>query len=209
MNIDILITKKGDAGLVCDRAFESPVAGVMFDVRTRLITLERADHESIDLNIPIEDEIAEALLMLAAVQFGVLADGKIQDNRQVPLMLLNDFEGFPAQARASRPMVSVTAFERFLKACVAGQPVHRDDLGDGDESGSVVGGLNRSVLEFAPHLARQKSLEATRSLDMSGPAPSAPAPGGMGGGGGGRRGGTVPPVRRDTPPQAIPPEEED
>lgn len=182
MNIDLLLTQQNDAGLVSDREFESPVAGIMFDAETRQLTMEFADLDTYELNIPVEDDISEALLWATAIQVGVIANGQIQDNRQVPLMLLNDPDGMPGKERPMRPSNSVTAFENFLKACIAGQPIHRDDLGNEDASGSVMGGINRSVLEFAPHLARQRTLEASHDLNMSGPA----APGmGMGGGGGG------------------------
>lgn len=197
MNIDLLLTKNGDAGLVCDGAFESPVAGVIFDAEMRQITLEHANMDAVEMNIPVEDDIADALQWATAVQVGVIADGQIQDNRQVPLMLIGDPEIEPGRNRPARTSNSVTGFERFLKSCVAGQPLHRDDLGDENVSGSVVGGINRAVLQFAPHLARQRTLEASHDYKMSGPAPSVP---GMGGGGGGRFGTTQSrqqPPRRD------------
>ena len=196
MNIDLLLTNQGDAGLVCDGEFESPVAGVLFDAEMRQLTLEHANMDTVELNIPVEDDMAEALLWATSVQVGVIAGGQIQDNRQVPLMLLNDPDGAPGQERPSRASNSVTAFERFLKAAVAGQPIHRDDLGDEKVSGSVVGGINRAVLDFAPHLARQRTLEATHDLKLNGPAPSAPGMG-MGGGGGA-------PLRHRSVPQQQP-----
>jgi len=191
VNIDLLLTQQGDAGLVCDGAFESPVAGVIFDAEMRQITLEHANLDTAELNIPVEDDIAQALLWATSVQVGVIEGGQIQDNRQVPLMLLNDPDAEPGYDKPSRASNSVTAFERFLKACVTGQPLHRDDLGDEDESGSVVGGMNRAVLQFAPHLARQRTLEASHDLKLHGPAPMAP---GMGLGGGG--GSATPPLRQ-------------
>ncbi len=198
MNIDLLITQDGDIGLVCDAAFESAVAGAMFDAETRQLTLEHANLDTFDLNIPIEDDIADALIWTHILQVGVIAHDQVQDNQQVPLMLLNDPHGMEQGRPPMRPAKSVMAFERFLKACVAGQPVHRDDLGDEDIAGSVVGGLNRAVLQFAPHLARQRTLEASHDLNMSGPSgPSAPGMGlGGGGGGGGAR--SAPPARRQT-----------
>lgn len=189
MNIDLLLTEQQDAGLVSDNEFDSPVAGILFDAETRQLTMEFANLDTFDLNIPVEDEIADALLWATAVQVGVIKRGQIQDNRQVPLMLLNDPDGLPGQDMPMRPSNSVIAFEKFLKACITGQPIHRDDLGNDEANASVMGGMNRSVLQFAPHLARQRTLEASQNLNMSGPAgPS--GPGGMGGGGG------VPPLRQ-------------
>jgi len=204
VNIDLLLTQQGDAGLVSDLDFDSPVAGVLFDAQTRQITLELASLDTVHLNIPVEDDICERLLWATSIQIGVIANDQVQDNRQVPLMLLNDPDGVAGHEMPSKPSKSVTSFEHFLKSCVHGQPAHRDDLGNEDVSGSVVGGVNRALLQFAPHLARQRNLEASHNLDMGGP--SAPSgPGGMGGGGGGS-----PPLRQRTPQQRqIPPEDED
>lgn len=202
MNIDLLLTDRNDAGLVSDQEFESPVAGVMFDAELRQITLEHANMDTVELNIPVEDDIANALLWATSVQVGVIMHGQIQDNRQVPLLLLNDMDGMPGRDMPMRPSNSVMAFEHFLKSCVAGQPLHRDDLGNEDVSGSVVGGINRAVLQFAPHLARQRTLEASHDLNMGGPA----APGmGLGGGGGGAN----PPLRQRSARNQQPPQRRD
>ncbi len=192
MNIDLLMTQQGDAGLVSDQEFESPVAGIMFDAQTRQITLEHANMDTVDMNIPVEDDITDALLWATSIQVGVITNGQIQDNRQIPLMLLNDPDGQPGRDAPMRPSNSVTAFEHFLKTCVTGQPIHREDLGNEDVSGSVVGGINRAVLEFSPQLSRQRTLEASHDLNMGG-GPSAP---GMNMGGGGGGGSSTPPLRQ-------------
>ena len=184
MNIDLLVTQQGEAGLVSDQEFESPVAGIMFDNETRQLTIEFSNMDTAEMNIPVEDDISNALLWAASLQVGVILNNQVQDNRQVPLMLLNDPEG-TGMRMPVKSSNSVIAFENFLKSCVTGQPIHRDDLGDEDGTSSVVGGVNRAVLQFAPHLARQRSLEATHDLNMSGP--SAPGMGLGGGGGGGGR----------------------
>ncbi len=204
MNIDLLLTKNGDAGLVCDGAFESPVAGVIFDAEMRQVTLEYANLETTEMNIPVEDGIAESLLWAFALQVGVIVDDKIQETRQVPLMHLNDPGGQAGYQKPARASSSVSMFERFLKDCSTGQPLHRDDLGDESVSGSVVGGVNRAVLQFAPQLARQKTLEATHDLKMAGPAPSGP---GMGLGG--RGGGGAVPTQQHRPAAPRRTEEED
>lgn len=206
MNIDLLLTRQGDAGLICDTGFESPVAGVLFDAQMRQMTLEFANMDTADMNIPVEDDMTEALLWATAIQVGVVGDGKIQDSRRVPLMLLNDPDGMPGRDLPVKSSSSVRAFENFLKNCVAGQPLHRADLGNEGGAGSVVGGINRAVLEFAPHLARQRTLEASHDLNMGGPAAPGPKMGG---------GGSSPPPLRRRPPvtekqtQPPPDEEED
>lgn len=199
MNIDLLFTEQGEAGLVADATFPAAVAGVMYDTLTGMISLEFADAESFDMNIPVEQEIAGRFLSnIYDIHVGIITRGVIADSRQVPIVLLGDpFGGGNAGHFAVRPRRSVTAFESFMKRCSAGQPVHRDDLGDEASASSVLGGITAAVLQFAPHLARQRQMEIAPTPT---PAPSH-APGmGLGGGGGG--------VRRP-PPRAAAPQRDD
>ncbi|MCM2343836.1 MAG: hypothetical protein NDJ24_04690 [Alphaproteobacteria bacterium] len=195
MNIDLLLTTQGDAGLVCDTAAGSPVAGVMFDSDTGQLTLEYADLDPLDLNIPVDDSYIETLYYATSIQVGTIVDGEIRENRQVPILLTNDPQANSDRARFAKPRASALAFESFLKACVKGQPIHRADLSDESSSGSVMGGMSPSILKFAPHLARQKAFEAAPHL-----APKGPAPPGLGPGGGRSGGGHVSPMRGRPPP---------
>lgn len=181
MNIDLLMTGQAEAGLVSDSKYDKDVAGVMYDAETGIINLEFADADTLDLNIPLDQESGQALLSLSQVHIGAIEHGMIADSRQVPLVLINDpFGGGNAGHFPVRPRKSVIAFENFMQRTVKGQPVHREDLGDESSTGSVMGGVNPAVLQFAPHLARQRTMEATPHLDH---APQAPGMG-LGGGGG-------------------------
>ena len=193
MNIDLLFTGQGEAGLVCDAGFDAAVAGVMYDAGSGQLTLEFSDASSVDLNIPVEEEVGQNLLNALEIQVGVIERGMVAENRQVPLVLLHDpFGGGNAGHFPIKPRNSVMAFESFMKRCVSGQPVHRDDLGDEESSGTILGGMSAAVLQFAPHLARQRNLEAAPQYTV---APQAPgmSPSGRGGTG------TGPPVRRGIP----------
>ena len=195
MNIDLLVTQQGDAGLVCDFMFTSPLAGIIYDAQTHQLSFEYSDMDVLELNIPVQDDLSETMLMIPSLQVGVIEHGQIQLSRQVPLLLLND----PLGGGLNMPKAasnSVTAFEAFLRNCISGQPVHRENLDadiGADASASVIGGINRAVLDFAPHLQRQKSLEARHGYQPTGPAPSTP---GMGGGPAGGGGTYKPPPRR-------------
>jgi len=180
MNIDLLLTQRGESGFLCDEGFFNPVAGVMFDAESCQITLEFADMDSMDLNIPVDHDFVERLLYARSMQLGAIVDGQITSSRQIPIVLINDPHGGPL-AMPARGSNSVIGFERFLKACVAGQPVHRENLGDEATADSVMGGINTSVLQYAPQLARQRAMEAAPkvSLDLG---PQMSGPGGMGGG---------------------------
>ncbi|MFN3826172.1 MAG: hypothetical protein ACK4NR_00955 [Micavibrio sp.] len=198
LNIDLLLTSKDEVGLVCDQAAGNPVAGVMFDSDTGLLTLEYTELDPLDLNIPVDDSYIETLYYTSTIQIGTIIDGEIRDSRQVPVLLANDPQANADRARFAKPRSSVMAFEKFLKDCVKGQPIHRDDLSD-DSSRSVMGGMSAALMKFAPHLARQRAFEAAPHL-----APKGPAPPGMGLGGGARGGGgaqTNRSMRGRQPPQ--------
>jgi len=196
VDIDLLLSENGEAGLVSDGGFECPVAGVMFDALTHMFTIEFADADidPLDLNIPAASEFHHTLLDALAIQIGVIEKGRIEESWQVPLLLINDpYGGSGGHETPIKPGNSALAFERFLQSCGTGQPIHRDDLGDESRAGAVMGGMNTAVLQFAPHLARQRALEAQPKNQM---APSTPGMG-MGGGGGGGAARPSTPRRRD------------
>lgn len=193
MNIDLLLTTKREAGLIADKPFASPVAGVMYDSQTGLITLEFADADALDLNIAIEHEIAQSLSYTHEIHVAVIERGQITDSRQVPLILLND--PFGTGHFAVKPRRSVLALDNFMKRATSGQPVHREDLGNESAAGTVMGGVSGAVLQFAPQLARQRTMEAAPRAP--GPAPHlAPGLGPKGNSGGAR----MPPRQQQAPP---------
>lgn len=181
MNIDLLVSNQNIVGLVGDEVIKGNIAGVMFDAETGIMTLEFTDIDEVELNIPVEARLAEVIVERMDIQYGVLENGAFGVTKQLPLILLNDpFGGANMGQFPVKPRNSVMDFENFMKRCVAGQPVHRDDLGDEAAAESVMSGFNPAVLQFAPHLARQRTMEATPKMAPSGPGPSM----GMGGGGG-------------------------
>lgn len=206
MNIDLLLANNGEAGLVCDRAAGSPVAGIMFDSDTGLLSIEYTELDPLDLNIPVDDSYVELLYYATSIHIGTIVDGEIRENRQVPVLLLNDPAANNDRARFAKPRSSVIAFERFLKACVKGQPIHREDLADESASGSVMGGMSAALMKFAPNLVRQRTMEIAPTLAPKGPN----APGlHLGGGGGRGTTGQVNPLRGRKPPTHRDDEEDD
>lgn len=203
MNIDLLISQPGQMGLVADQAFASPVAGVMFDAQTGLIVLELTNADSLDLNIPVQQDFCQRLEKLLDVYVGAIEDGVITDSRRVPVVLQNDpFGGGNAGHFAVKPGRALAAFENFLKRCTAGQPLHRDDLGDEGSAGGVMGGMNPAVLQFSPQLARQRAMEAAQQIRAAPAiAPSAPTfgPKGMAGGNSNITSRRAPPIQPQRP----------
>lgn len=201
MNIDLFLTAQGECGLLCSSQFESLPAGVIFDAETLELTTEFVEDAPFHLNITAEEELKDRILMTKKLYVGFLENGMIADTLVVPLLYLNDPYGSDfSGGELSPPNRSIEAFGDFMKRCTVAQPIHRDDLGDEDSSGSVLRGMDPKQLEFVPQLIRQRMLEAA----PSGPSgPSGPAgvtyeqslgmgmspkgPGGMGGGSGMQR----------------------
>lgn len=186
MNIDLLFTARGEAGLLSSQNFIKKLVGVVFDVKGGLLSLEFADMDHMDLNIPVEEEFYPRLDLCPQIHIGAVKGGKIAQAYQVPFMFLDD----PYRAEAFRnvrtPKRPLEAFHYFVKSCVLGQPVHREDAGDESTLGCILGEALPSSLEFAPHLARRHTMEISPSIA---PSPNAPGMGLGGSGGGGRSGG--------------------
>jgi hypothetical protein len=184
MNIDLLFTQEGEAGLITSENLVKKVAGVLFDTESAILTLEFADMDYMDLNIPVEQGFAHYLDLNNIIHIGAVKNNHIGQAYQVPLMFSDD----PYRAEMMDMQANDTPlaqFGYFIKQCIAGQPVFREDLGDEDTMGCILGDASPSALEFAPHLARRYAQEIRPSA-----APSINAPGmGLGSGGGGNSGG--------------------
>tara|TARA_B100000780_G_C21117893_1_gene452468 strand:+ start:1045 stop:1662 length:618 start_codon:yes stop_codon:yes gene_type:complete len=183
MNIDLLFTEQGEAGLIANENFARKIAGVVFDTASGIFTLEFADMDFMDFNIPVEPEYNQYLDLNTVIHIGSVKDGHIGQAYQVPLMFSDD----PYRneiMKPEQPAHPLAAFQYFMKQCVIGQPAHRDDLEDEDSMGCILGSASPSSLEFAPHLARRHGLEIRPAAQ-----PSINAPG-MGLGGGSSAGGS-------------------
>lgn len=199
MNIDLLFTAQGEAGLIASENFVQKIAGVVFDSESGLLTLEYIDMDFLELNIPIEEEFNATLDMCPQIHIGAIKDANIAQAYQVPFMFLDDPYRGEALRHMQQPNNPLEAFNYFVKATVFGQPVHRTDLGDESAMGCVLGDAVPSALQFAPHLARRHQMEIAPKAAPSGPGPSAPGLGGGGGSSIGRitrgTGGTIPPKK--------------
>tara|TARA_B100001989_G_C24549255_1_gene473156 strand:- start:2650 stop:3267 length:618 start_codon:yes stop_codon:yes gene_type:complete len=193
MDIDLLFTPRGESGLLASENFVKKVVGVILDTDSGHLSLEFVDMDHLDLNIPVEEEFFERMDMSPHMQIGAVKEGNIAQAYQVPLMILNDPYRAKAFSNMKPPKRPLEAFNYFIKSCVLGQPVHRDDAGDEDSLGCILGETQPSALAFAPHLARQHMFETANPTA----APSMPGMGlggsssGGGGSGGGYRGGIV------------------
>ncbi len=199
MNIDLLFTAGGEAGLISSENLVQKVAGVVFDTTSGLMTLEYVDMDFLELNIPVEAEFNATLDMSPQIHIGAVKDGNIAQAYQVPFMFLDDPYRGEAFKSVVQPAQPLEAFGYFVKSTVFGQPVHREDLGDESAMGCILGDAVPSALQFAPHLARRHQMEVAPKAAPSGPGPSAPGLGGGGGGGSAIRGtgNTTPPKKTD------------
>ena len=171
MNIDLLFTAKGEAGLISSENLVKKVAGVVLDSQSATLTLEFVDMDYQELNIPLDAEFLITLDRLAQVHIGAIKSGNISQAYQIPFMFLDDPYRNDAHAKLKPVANPLAAFDYFVKNCVQGQPVHRDDLGDEAAMGCVLGDHGPAGLQFAPHLARRHGMEVAPKIA---PAPSAP-----------------------------------
>jgi len=178
MNIDLLFTQEGEAGLISTDQIGNKVAGVLFDPESGMMTLEFVDMDFMDMNIPVDPEFNALLDMNTRIHIGTLKTGRIDQAYQIPLLFNDDpyKTEIIAQDKDVNPLM---AFEYFMKRCVTGQPLNREDLGDEDNMGCVLGDSSPASLQFSPHLARALAHEIRMNI---GPAVNAP---GLGLGGSG------------------------
>lgn len=180
MDIDLLIGKDGQSGLLCNKPLKGEPVGVIFDALLREITIEFAHGaDPLILNITVEERFVKKLLTDHSLFFGCVQDGEYIDALEIPLVYLNDPYGSVYGARpAIKTRRNANGFERFLHNSSFAQPIHRDDLGDESTLSGVVGGEDVRAIKFSPALARQREME-----HMPHYAPAAPAMNlGLGGG---------------------------
>lgn len=180
MNVDIIFTKSGEAGLVADMATPRDINAVSYDFSTCQATLVLAGGEHFQLNILLDEMLNEPLTRLSEIHFGVVVKDEIISVTQVPFVITNH-PFIEIEKYVFTPRNSPTLFEMFLRRCFHGQPVHRESFGDDNVRG-ILGGLSPSLLKLAPNLSYRRD----RELALQQPAPSAAptmAPG-MGGDGG-------------------------
>lgn len=178
MDIDLLFTQDGEGGLICSQNMVKKAIGAIFDHETGLMGIEYADMDQLELNITIDQHFWPALDYCPQLHIGSVKNGNIAQAYQIPLMLLSDpyrGEKLGKAAQSPRPL---EAFNAFIKRCSIGQPVHRDDLGDEEAGGCVLGSASPAALQFAPHLARQHAVEVRPEAAPSVPGFSAPGLGG-------------------------------
>jgi len=183
MNIDLLFTQNGEAGLIASENLVKKASGLLLDTKNGLLTVEFVDSDYMDFNIPVEPEFFDMLDVCGHVHFGAIKSGHIGQAYQIPLMFLDDPYRGDAMNRNVSAKNPLQAFNAFVKRCVAGQPVHRDDLGDESAMGCILGDASPTSLQFAPHLARRHAQELGPRAPIHAPRMGGPGLGTSGGGG--------------------------
>ena len=192
--------------MLCSEGFDTLPAGAIFDAETMEVTIEFPQDSPFHMNITVEDQLRDRILLVRKLYMGFLENGLIADTLEVPLLDLNDPYGTQFGGPSGPPRRAMVQFEVFMRECNAAQPLHREDLGDENASGSVLKGMDPKHLQFVPQLIRQ------RMMDMGGPAMEAAGPSspiitvphpkgpGMGGGAG---------TTRRMPPRRQPPRDDE
>lgn len=156
MQIDLLLSPRGEAGLVSSRSFDSPVSGIIFDLGDRSLTLELGETmDSLRLNIPVGDDFVDTLKAATYLHICAVEKQRMTFAAQVPLMKVStnedDFFHEGGGHRGIMPLQAWLADSKFA------QSVHRDNLADTGTNGGIMHreGLSRATLQVAPQLAQQ------------------------------------------------------
>lgn len=92
MDIDLLINKMNDVGLVTSGKFESTISAAIFDHTERSLTLEFGETmDSLQLNVLVGEEFIPYLRQTGYLHLIALEKKRIVEARQIPLMHVNDF----------------------------------------------------------------------------------------------------------------------
>lgn len=93
MNIDLLISKNNDVGLVTTGKFDSTVTAVMLDHETQEISLEFGETmDSMPLNIPVAEDMMNYLNNRTSLFIIGTDKTHIHEAYRVPIMHLNNLK---------------------------------------------------------------------------------------------------------------------
>ncbi len=160
MNIDLLLTSKGEAGLICDEPFRDPVLAILFDLTERHLFVEMEDHRSMRLNITVNDEYTQDLTSAGIIEIGVLMNRQIIESLQVPIIATHQEAPMPPLESLPYRTNSVLLFENFVRSCISGQPVHRENLANEASLCALLDATQLVAPQYAPKLVHQRRLEA-------------------------------------------------
>ena len=91
MNIDLLLSKQHDLGLVFTGKFESTVTAAIFDHETHYISLEFGETmDSMVLNVPVSDDFINYMVQKPYLYMIGTDKTHIHEAYRIPLMHVND-----------------------------------------------------------------------------------------------------------------------
>lgn len=91
MDIDLLISKSQDVGLVTTGKFDSPVTAAIFDHATRHLSLEFGQTmDTLNLNIPVGEDLVPYLTQRSHLFMIGTDRSHIHEAYRIPLMHVND-----------------------------------------------------------------------------------------------------------------------
>jgi hypothetical protein len=91
MNIDLLVNKDGDFGLVATGRFDNKISGVIFDHKDYLLSLEFSETmETMALNVPVDPSYVSQLATKQRLHMIGTDKKLIHEAYSVPLYHVND-----------------------------------------------------------------------------------------------------------------------
>lgn len=178
MNIDLLVTRQGEVGLVADAKPDKPPEAVELDGRNGQMTLRLRGGGTMDLNVVVDPSYIDIMAHCPTIHFGVVQANLITDVQEATLTIWNLSSGI--EAKSMRPRGSPAAFEIFMRRAWGGQAVHRSDLADDRRLNGMLLGVSPASLKFSPALIRGTTFEPSPSpRPAPAYAPASPGPSGV------------------------------
>lgn len=160
MQIDLLISSRGELGLLSSDMMSQKVSAVIYSPEEASLTLEYGQSmDTLPLNVAVATHLGTYFHdEQYSIHIGFMKDGKLAKAGQVKL-ITGDFTPF-----GDTSSESISSFMDFMEHVTEGQAVHRDDVADEGSNSSVTGGVSPAALAMAPQLKQELKLERSQTL---------------------------------------------
>lgn len=187
MKVDIVQSSNGEVGIVTNRLINIQSTIVALDYISGQISL-KSDTETLPFNILLSSPLSNHIKdQVHEVYWGVIQDGEIAQAHKLPIHVNGRFNTNQVDRKFYKDPAK--NFEKFLKDCNEGQPLHRESFDDDpNKLKSVFEGVSPSLLKASANIqqvidhaqkyeyAPQHAPVFTPPAPAFGPPGSTPAP---------------------------------
>lgn len=87
VNVNLVIGESGAAYVVCDQAFDKPVAHLEFNARRASLEFVMSDGEIRNFGVPVSRDISQSFMDQTLVTMILMADNEIEFHTDYPLVV--------------------------------------------------------------------------------------------------------------------------